>query len=294
MDKMIDQFLDSLRHERNRSKNTVESYSEALCAFEAYFKELDTQLSWASVDADIIRDWMESLMEKGNVSSTVCARMSALRSFFRFALSRHLITRDPSRLILSPKKSHPLPQFIKESEMDRLLDQVEWGADYDSLLARTIIMTFYETGIRLSELTGLNVGDVDLTDNHLKVTGKGSKQRIVPFGNELHDALSSYLEVRSQRGTCSSAFFLSEKGRRLSNSWVRQMVHDHLALVTTVKKKSPHVLRHSYATALLNHDADIESVKRLLGHESVATTEIYTHTTFEQLKRVYKNAHPRA
>ena len=155
-------------------------------------------------------------------------------------------------------------------------------------------MTFYETGIRLSELTGLNMADVDLTDNHLKVTGKGSKQRIVPFGQELHDTLTGYLTERSRLSVGDAAFFLSGKGKRLSNAWVQQMVRNHLALVTTIKKKSPHVLRHSYATALLNHDADIESVKRLLGHESVSTTEIYTHTTFEQLKRVYKHAHPRA
>lgn len=294
MDNMIDQFLDCLRHERNRSENTVESYSEALHAFEAYFKGLDAQLSWASVDADVIRDWMESLMEKGNMSSTVCARVSAVRSFFRFALSRHLITRDPSRLVLSPKKSHALPQFVKESEMNRLLDQVEWGTDYKDVLSRAVIMAFYETGIRLSELTGLNMADVDLTDNHLKVTGKGSKQRIVPFGQELHDTLTGYLTERSRLSVGDAAFFLSGKGKRLSNAWVQQMVRNHLALVTTIKKKSPHVLRHSYATALLNHDADIESVKRLLGHESVSTTEIYTHTTFEQLKRVYKHAHPRA
>lgn len=294
MDNMIDQFLEYLCHERNRSENTVESYAEALNAFEAYFKRLDTQLSWTSVDADVIRDWMESLMEKGNMSSTVCVRVSAVRSFFRFALSRHLVVRDPSRLVLSPKKSHPLPQFVKEAEMNRLLDQVEWGTNYNDILSRAVIVTFYETGIRLSELTSLNIGDVDLSDNHLKVTGKGSKQRIVPFGKELHDTLSGYLDKRSRLTALDGAFFLSRKGRRLSNPWVRQMVHDRLALVTTIKKKSPHVLRHSYATALLNHDADIESVKRLLGHESVATTEIYTHTTFEQLKRVYKNAHPRA
>lgn len=205
MDNMIDQFLDCLRHERNRSENTVESYSEALHAFEAYFKGLDAQLSWASVDADVIRDWMESLMEKETCRQP-CAHGCRQCVPFSFALSRHLITRDPSRLVLSPKKSHALPQFVKESEMNRLLDQVEWGTDYKDVLSRAVIMTFYETGIRLSELTGLNMADVDLTDNHLKVTGKGSKQRIVPFGQELHDTLTGYLTKRSRLSVGDAAF----------------------------------------------------------------------------------------
>ena len=202
-----------------------------------------------------------------------------MRSFFRFALSRGLVTRDPSYVVKGPKKQKPLPQFVREEDMNRLLDTPQmWEEGFVGLRARTIIILFYETGIRLAELIGLDVEDVDLATRQLKVTGKRNKQRIVPFGEELETAIRE----------------LSDKGKRMTRSQVEKIVKQHLSLTTTLKKRSPHVLRHSFATAMLNNGAGLESVRRLLGHESVATTQIYTHTTFEQLKRIYETAHPRA
>lgn len=293
---MTKEFLNYLRYERNRSELTVRTYERSLRDFESYFKNRDSHLSWESVDSDIIRDWMESMMDKGDMASTVNNCLSAVRSFFRFALSRGLVARDPAHNMKGPKKQKPLPQFVREDEMDRLIDQPEmWGESYREFRARTIIILLYETGIRLSELLGLNDADVDMTACQLKVTGKRNKQRIVPFGHELATLLADYMRLRDEQTLKQEpALFLNDKGRRISKAQVERIVHEGLSKVTTMKKRSPHVLRHSFATAMLNNGAGLESVRKLLGHESVATTEIYTHTTFEQLKRVYENAHPRA
>ena len=294
---MIEEFLNYLQYERNRSDLTVRSYGRSLKDFEAYFKNRDSQLSWESVDSDLIRDWMESMMDKGDMASTVNNCLSAVRSFFRFALSRQLVERDPAYAIKGPKKQKPLPQFVREDEMNRLIDVPEmWGDSYQDLRARTIIILFYETGIRLAELIGLDDKDVDFTAHQLKVTGKRNKQRIIPFGEELEGALKEYMDKRDKEYGVrhEPVLFLNDKGRRMSRYQVEAIVKKCLSMVTTIKKRSPHVLRHSFATAMLNNGAGLESVRRLLGHESVATTEIYTHTTFEQLKKVYENAHPRA
>lgn len=292
---MIGDFLDYLRFEKNRSELTVSSYAEDLKAFEAYFKNLDMLLSWETVDADVIRGWMESMMDKGNRATSVNRRLSALRSFYRYALAHQKVARDPSRMIKGPKKAKPLPQFLKEEEMNRLLDVVEWGDDFESVRARTMLMTFYETGIRLSELTGLDDMAIDWANHAVKVLGKRNKQRIIPLGEELEHTLLIYIRVRDEQVKAGNgALFVTRKGERMSGDQVRNEVKRCLSLVSTLSKRSPHVLRHTFATAMLNHEAGLESVKKLLGHESLSTTEIYTHTTFEQLKRVYQEAHPRA
>jgi integrase/recombinase XerC len=235
-------------------------------------------------------------MDKGNTASTINKKLSALRSFYRFSLKRKLVEKDPAHGIVGPKKSKPLPQFLRESEMDHLLDRLEWDNNYKDVRARTILLLFYEAGLRRSELTGLNDVDIDFGSRQLKVTGKRNKQRIIPFGQELADALNQYLEARREQFGLreNSALFLSDKGERMTGSQVYLIVHRYLTLVTSLKKRSPHVLRHTFATAMLNNGAGLESIKKLLGHESVDTTEIYAHTTFEQLKRIYKEAHPRA
>ena len=292
---MKDLFLDYLKLERNYSPATVKHYRDDLKEFERFFQGLDQQLSWESVDSDIVRRWMEYMMDKGNAASSVNRRLSALRSFYRYALRRNLVVKDPLHGIQGPKRKRPLPQFLKESEMDRLLDERMWTDSYKDVLARTIIVTFYETGVRISELIGLNDKDVDYINCEIKVTGKRDKQRIIPFGDELFKTLTAYQQQRDVETESESvAFFRTEKGKRVTDEQVRQMVKINLSKVSTLKKRSPHVLRHTFATAMLNHDAGLESVKKLLGHESLSTTEIYTHTTFEQLKKVYNNAHPRA
>jgi len=292
---MINQFLDYLRYERNASPQTVQTYEESLRAFESYLTFRDNGLSLDSVDTDLIRDWMESLMDKGNSASTINKNLSALRSFYRFALRRGLVKKDPAHAVTGPKKSKPLPQFLREGEMDRLLDGLEWDGSFNNVRARTILLLFYEAGLRRSELIGLDDKDIDFEAAQLKVTGKRNKQRIVPFGAELAETLKDYKAKRQEEfGETSGALFLSDKGERISGAQVYQIVRKYLSMVTSLKKRSPHVLRHTFATAMLNNGAGLETIKSLLGHESVSTTEIYTHTTFEQLKRIYKEAHPRA
>lgn len=294
----IDDFLNYLRYERNYSERTVQSYGKDLRAFESYFKNSKKHVpSWESVDSDIIRDWMEHMMDKGNNASSINRRLSALRSFYRFALSRRLIVKDPAHGVTGPKKSKLLPQFLRENEMDRLLDDVLGDVgDYNKVRARTIIMMFYSTGMRLSELVGLEESMIDMDACQLKVTGKRNKQRIIPFGEELKTELMRYMRMRNEQfpDAQTTALFLTDKGQAMNSEQVRYLVRKHLSMVSTLKKRTPHVLRHTFATSMLNHDAGLESVKKLLGHESLTTTEIYTHTTFEQLKRVYEKAHPRA
>lgn len=293
---MIEKFLEYMRFERNRAELTVKAYGKDLVQFENYIKSLDEGLTLETVDADVIRDWMEHMLDSGNTATSVCRRLSALRSLYRFALARNLVAHDPAHAVRGPKTRRPLPQFLNESEMNRLLDDMEWGDTYKDVRTRTILITFYETGMRLSELTGLDDADVDYVTREIKVTGKRDKQRIIPFGEELCRALQEYTAKRNaaiaQRA--STAVFLTEEGTRMTSEEVRNEVKRRLSAVCNLKKRTPHVLRHTFATAMLNNGADLESVQKLLGHEKLSTTEIYTHTTFEQLKQVYSNAHPRA
>ena len=292
---MVNQFLAYLSYERNRSLATVSSYRKDLEAFQKFVQAQDSTLLWADVDADLVRDWMAEMMNEGQRVTSINRRLSALRSFYRFALARNLVKSDPVQGVVGPKKDKPLPQFLKEKEMDELLQEDFWTDCYEDVRDRMIIMTFYETGIRLAELMNLCDGDVDFMSGQLKVTGKRNKQRLIPFGAELSQALQHYMGVRdAQVVRHSAALFLANDGQQMTADAIRYRVKKYLSLVSTLKKRTPHVLRHTFATAMLNHKAGIESVKKLLGHESLSTTEIYTHTTFEQLKREYLNAHPRA
>lgn len=292
---MIEQFLSYLRYERNRSPLTVLNYGRDLKDFESYLKTFDEHLSVETADADLIRGWMESMVDKGNSASSVNRRLSAVRAFFHFALLRNLVSRDPSYSIRGPKAVKPLPQFVREKDMDALLDNVEEGDSYKEVLARTILMMFYETGVRVAELVALDDESVDSANRVVRVVGKGRKERVVPFGEELAGTLVYYRAKRdADVKRTSRALFVTAKGERMNTDQVRYMVKKKLSIVSSLKKRSPHVLRHTFATAMLNHGASIESIRKLLGHAKIDTTEVYAHTTFEQLKREYKQAHPRA
>lgn len=294
MDKLIKEFLDYLKYERNRSDYTVENYGADLEAFRIYVENLDAELSWGSIDADIIRSWMEAMMDKGNKPTSINRRLSSLRTFYRFAVAGGKLKHDPSYRIKGPKKEKVLPQYLREEEMNRLLSKEYWNDSFKDLRSRTIILTFYSTGIRLSELTGLNDSSIDFRQNELKVLGKRNKERIIPFGDELREELENYRSKRNELlGAGNGALFVDDKGNRMTSQQIRKDVTRNISKVSTMKKRSPHVLRHTFATAMLNNDSGIESVKKLLGHESVVATEIYTHTTFEQLRKVYAKSHPR-
>lgn len=295
----IKSFVDYLRYERNLSEHTIAGYEADLKEFERFYLGLDSELDWNSIDADVVRQWEVSIMERGNKASSVGRRLSALRTFYRFLMKRKMVTKDPAHLVRAPEKDKTLPGYVREEEMNHLFDGDFFDASFKGVRDKTILLTFYSTGIRLSELTGLRLPDFDMNQMQLKVTGKRNKQRLVPFGVELRDSMREYLSIRgqfcSERAFSTDVLFVDERaGGEMSPSGVREMVKRYLSLVTTQQKRSPHVLRHSFATSMLNHHADLQSVKELLGHESLSTTEVYTHTSFEELKEVYKHAHPRA
>ena len=293
---LLKAFFDYLRYERGASEQTIESYRSDLMAFESFYKCLDSDLTWKTIDIDVAREWVVSMMERGQKASSVQRRLSALRSFYRFLLKREYVAHNPVQGLVAPKKERTLPTFIREEEMSRLLDREGMFDDtFEGRRDHLIIAMFYETGLRLGELIGLNMDSVDLTSQQLRVIGKGNKQRIVPFGDGLLHLINIYIGERASLAIESGEpFFVSREGKRLKPAKVRAMVRKQLGLVTLQRKRSPHVLRHTFATSMLNHQADLQSVKELLGHEKLSTTEIYTHTTFEELKRVYRTAHPRA
>ena len=291
----IDSFIGYLKAERNYSAHTLRAYVGDLRSFEEFFARLDESITFFNADADVVRAWIASLMDSGAAPSSVCRKLSALRSFYSYYRTADASLANPALLLQGPKRRNKLPVFLKESEMNELMDEVQFGEGYAACRDRMMLVLFYMTGMRLSELVGLDVDDVDLGASVVKVLGKRDKERVIPFAAELKAELQRYLDVRARfAGGDAGAMFLSLRGKRISRSQVYRMVNGRLSAVTSVKKKSPHVLRHTFATAMLNNSAEIGAVKELLGHERLATTEIYTHMTFEELRHFYDKAHPRA
>ena len=292
---LTDSFLDYLLYERNYSEGTVRYYRTDILELQKFGEKLLGDLAPSDVGADLVREWIVSLMDKGYAPNTVNRKLSSVRTYYKYLLKKGLVAADPLRRVTGPKKKKPLPVFLREGEVDRLLDDVDFGERFEGYRDRLIIEMFYTTGMRLSELIGLDDKDVDFSASLIKVTGKRSKQRLIPFDKELGRSMQEYVNVRNQAlPVRSDAFFVRKNGERLGRGIVAYIVRRSLSKVVTVKKRSPHVLRHTFATAMLNNGADLSSIKELLGHESLATTEVYTHTTFEELKKVYNQAHPRA
>lgn len=313
----IKAFENYLHYERNCSDRTYLAYAKSLKEFKDYV-ELHTERQskaetlggklgevvpasetiWTELDADVVRNWIISEMDRGISPRTINRDLSALRSFYKFLLMRELVRKDPVYNLRGPKTEKVLPSFIREQEMNALLDGPYFTADFEGMQDHLILLFFYTTGVRVSELVGLNCKDVDFGQRLVKVTGKRNKQRLIPFGDELEAELKAFLEARKALETITdqedALFVVSKTGKRVTKSKVESQVKEYLSLVTTTKRRSPHTLRHSFATSMLNHHADLQSVKELLGHESLATTEIYTHTTLEELKQMYNQAHPRA
>ena len=294
---LINDFLDYLTHERAYSPHTVTSYGNDLREFDTYLKNTEDPIELSHADADLVRRWAMELMASGMKATSVNRKLSALRAFYKYLLKKGKIEVSPVQSIHGPKKKKPLPQFVREGDMERLLDEASAPATWQEARNRLIMQLFYETGIRLSELVGLDESDVDFGRKAIKVTGKRNKQRVIPVGDGLLESLRAYMEMKERLcadDDCRLPLFVTDKGVRVYDKWVYRLVRGELSQVVTLKKRSPHVLRHTFATAMLNGDAELEAVKELMGHESVSTTQIYTHTTFEELKKAYKQAHPRA
>lgn len=292
----IDSFLEYLRSDRGYSPLTVRKYGDSLVAFQKFFEGLDKTLTWSTVDASVVREWIVFMLdEEGKDVSTVnYGGLSPLRTFYKYLRRMGWVDANPMEKVVAPKMPKKLPSFVREADMDHLLDEMKEDTSFEGIRDRLIVMMFYETGIRRAELLSLKDADVDLRAMQLKVTGKRNKQRIVPFGEELKGEVEQYLSARHELlETIPEQLFVKKDGKPVSYAKVGEIVKKNLSLVTKQKKRTPHVLRHSFATAMLNNDADLGSIQKLLGHENLATTEIYTHLSFEELKNVYKNAHPR-
>ena len=292
---LIDSFLDYLRYERNYSNYTIEAYSKDLRQFEEYVKlNKESVFVPGDVDADLVRSWIVSLMDEKISPVSVNRKLSSLKSFFKFLMKQGSISVNPLRLITGPKTKKPLPYFVRDKEMELLLDGDGFDEDFVGVRDRLILEMLYDTGIRRSELIGIQDSDVDFGAMQIRVTGKRNKQRLIPFAEGLKNLIQAYTEVRNREvGSESGWFFVRKNGEQLSAGIVYTIVKKKLSEIPTLAKRSPHVLRHSFATSMLNNGAELNAVKELLGHSSLASTSVYTHTTFEELKKVY-HAHPRA
>lgn len=294
---ITDDFLRYLEAEKDASSLTVRTYGEAINDYLGYLGRLEGNISPEDADGDIVRGWVESMVERGYKATNTCKKLSAVKSLYRYALRKGIIECDPAHNVPGPKKQKTLPVFLRETEAEELFDGLQWDmSNIKDVRARTLLLMLYSTGMRRAEIISLRDKDVSLARREVKVTGKRRKQRIIPLGQEMIDALTLYQQIRDEEipvADDTEALFRNDKGKQMTDAQVYGMVKKYLSLVTTQKKRSPHVMRHSFATAMLNHDAKLGSVQKLLGHESLNTTQIYTHVTFEELKRTYSKAHPR-
>ena len=295
---MIGSFLNYLSLEKAYSPHTVTSYENDLRAFQAYLGEAESGLELKDADADLVRGWAMKLMSSGMKATSVNRKLSSLRAFYKYLLKKGVVSVSPVQNVGGPKKSKPLPQFVREGDMELMLCDTEQGETLQEMREHAILQLFYETGIRLSELVGLDESDVDFGRMTIKVTGKRNKQRVIPVGGGLAESLRRYMVAKADCCQLTASgrlpLFVTDKGQRVYPGWVYRLVRKNLTQVVALKKRSPHVLRHTFATAMLNNEAELSAVKELMGHASVSTTQIYTHTTFEELKKAYSKAHPRA
>lgn len=303
MKKAIEKYLHYLKIERNASKHTITSYENDLTQFLAFcgshFETEEDEVDLNRIERLTIRLWLGELSEAGLAKSSIARKVAAIRSFFKYCFKRGISEQNPAHLLVVPKKDQPLPKTANPEDLNRMMELAE-GKSPKSAQARAILELFYGTGIRLSELVNLDVDEIDFKLNQIKVLGKGAKQRIVPFGSRAGEALEHHLDQRKELfgertdEDARKAVFIAAGGQRIYPRAVQRIVKDYLKRASEVTQKSPHVLRHSFATHLLDQGADIRVIKELLGHANLAATQVYTHTSVERLKNVYELAHPRA
>lgn len=288
-------YLDHLKFEKRNSPHTVTAYENDLKQFTLFGEAELQKFAPENADYHLIRNWIVALMDEGITARSIKRKISTLKSFYKFLIREGIIETNPVDRVIVPKTGKKLPVFVQENEMNHLLDGHYFSDDFSGIRDKAVITLFYGTGMRLSELTNVRFTDLDLNGKMIKVNGKRNKERLIPFPAEISTVLSDYIRMRNELfGESSPYLFLTEKGDQVYTKLVYRIVKAHLAQVTTLDKKSPHIIRHSYATHLLNRGADLNAIKELLGHANLSATQIYAHTTFEKLKEVYKQAHPRA
>lgn len=290
-----EKFIEYLRFEKRFSAHTSKSYNTDLNQFVDYLSLQYNIVSIENVTHLLIRSWVVTLMEQKVSARTINHKLSSLKSFYKYLLRQQVLTTNPMPKVQGPKMAKRLTTFVEKDKMNKLLDSDLFGEDFEGIRNQLIIELFYATGIRLAELIGLKKSNVDLYNCTIKVLGKRNKERIIPFADSLKLKLKNYLtELEKLTSPEMGYFFVTKNGNKLYEKLVYRVVNNYLSMVTTVDKRSPHVLRHTFATHMLNNGADINAIKELLGHSGLAATQIYTHNTVEKLKNIHKQAHPKA
>ena len=291
---MIESFLQYIRYEKNYSSHTVLSYQTDIEQLRGFLLVQKGEFEPKTLTSEELREWVIALMDIGEKPSSVKRKISAVRSFYKFLNLKNLTTNNPTLKILSPKVPNSLPKFFYEKDLDKCLEVSEKNCNFEGVRNSLIIELIYQTGLRRSEVVGLEDKDVDIGKRQLKVLGKGNKERMVPFGMKLAEMIENYRVIRNREVEISTTkFFVHAKGIPLNPMHIYNVVRKLMGAVTTQEKRSPHVLRHTFATSLLNDGADVNAIKELLGHETLAATQVYTHASFDKIKTIYERTHPR-
>ncbi|MDR2980076.1 MAG: tyrosine-type recombinase/integrase [Bacteroidales bacterium] len=294
---LITSFLNNLQYEKRVSVHTLTSYKTDLKQFATYISDCFSITDLRQADARVIRTWIISMIEEGHSTRTVNRKISALKSFYRYHIKMGTVASNPMDRVTAPKMSKRIPEYVANDDMNKLFSSDLFTDDFEGWRDRAVIELFYSTGMRLSELLNIKKNDLDFYENSVKVLGKRSKERIVPLTLVAVDVLKKYLAIGEEMfGSSNNNFFIfvTSKGKKMYPKAIYNLVRNYLDMITTIDKRSPHVIRHTFATHLLNNGADINAVKEILGHANLAATQVYTHNSIEKLKSIYKQAHPRA
>lgn len=295
---MRQEFIDYIAREKRYSGHTLKSYHTDLNQFRVFLSEQYGIEDLTHADHVMVRSWLVSMIEAGIASRTVNRKISCLKSFYKYLLKEGEISQSPMLKVISPKTGKVLPEFVKENDMNRLLQEFPFEDTFEGIRNKTIILTFYLTGIRISELINIKTDDLDMDGQQIKILGKRNKERLVPMPEILKTSLKTYLVKRASVSGNSlsgiSFLFLTNQGKQTYQKLVYRIINKHLSYVSTNSKKSPHTLRHSFATIMLNNGAELNAIKEILGHSNLSATQIYTHNSIEKLKTIYEQAHPRA
>ncbi len=289
-------FFNFLEHEKRFSPHTIKAYKNDLGQFFTFTESMYELNSASNIRHIHIRSWIVDLMQQQVSARSVNRKLSSLKTYFKFLLKRRFIDKNPMLKIVAPKTGKRLPVAVNKKHLEDLFEKVDFGADYSGARNRMILELLYSTGMRRAEMINLSLNDVDFTKNYLKVMGKGAKERLVPFSSNLRTVLKNYIAIRNENFPKGEKvyLFLTDKGKKLYPKLVYNLVKRYLSLITTVEQRSPHVLRHSFATHLSDNGADLNAIKELLGHANLSATQIYTHNSIEKLRKVYDQAHPKA
>ncbi|MDG1689997.1 MAG: tyrosine-type recombinase/integrase [Flavobacteriales bacterium] len=288
---LIKNFLHYLRIEKRYSVHTTVSYRNDLNQFNLYLSESYSGIEFRKVEMIHVRSYMVHLLEAKLAKSTVARKVSSIKSLYKFLKREQLISSSPVQLLETPKLDSRLPVFLKEEDVVNLFEEFKFEDSFSGKRDKMLLYLFYQTGIRLSELIGLK--DVDVRNGELKVLGKRNKERIIPLSNNIQPLIDQYLNLKDELGFKKKYFFVTDKGNKLYEKFVYRKVNHYLSIVSSKQKKSPHILRHTFATHMLNNGADLNSIKEILGHENLSATQVYTHNTFQKLKSIHKQSHPR-